>query len=148
MKGDTGFVSPCALLCPNQNPTRADLIDTTQRCGACTSTGSFKHQDERRLRDCGAHGCFAISLASLYLIYKEVDRHGSQQFETVMSATFQDAGLTVADVQTLMSMTLHPAILLAFCHGIHTCIFFTALYYISKFFSSSTKSPISCQHLF
>ncbi|KAF8990095.1 hypothetical protein BDZ89DRAFT_1087269, partial [Hymenopellis radicata] len=26
---------------------------------------------------------------------------------------------------------LHPVILLAFCHGIHTCIFFLALYYIT-----------------
>ncbi|KAF9021688.1 hypothetical protein BDZ89DRAFT_1071227 [Hymenopellis radicata] len=45
-------------------------------------------------------------------------------------STFEDYGLTVADVQSLMSTGLHPVILLAFCHGIHTCIFFVALYYI------------------
>ncbi|KAF9021396.1 hypothetical protein BDZ89DRAFT_1071508 [Hymenopellis radicata] len=44
--------------------------------------------------------------------------------------TFEDYGLTVADVQCLMSTFLHPIILLAFCHGIHTSIFFVALYYI------------------
>ncbi|KAF8874915.1 hypothetical protein CPB85DRAFT_1568372 [Mucidula mucida] len=45
-------------------------------------------------------------------------------------STFEDYGLTVADVQSLMSTNLHPTILLAFCHGIHTCIFFIALYFI------------------
>ncbi|KAF9018059.1 hypothetical protein BDZ89DRAFT_1074311 [Hymenopellis radicata] len=45
-------------------------------------------------------------------------------------STFEDDGYTVADVQSFMSATLHPVILLAFCHGIHTCIFFAALYYI------------------
>ncbi|KAF9036983.1 hypothetical protein BDZ89DRAFT_1061674 [Hymenopellis radicata] len=45
-------------------------------------------------------------------------------------STFEDYGYTVADVQSLMSTDLHPVILLAFCHGIHSCIFFVALYYI------------------
>ncbi len=58
-------------------------------------------------------------------------------------STFEDYGLTVADVQSLMSTNLHPTILLAFCHGIHTCIFFIALYFISRCFSSSTEFPIS-----
>ncbi len=58
-------------------------------------------------------------------------------------STFEDYGLTVADVQSLMPSQLHPTIVLAFCHGIHTCIFSIALYYIGRCFSSSTKSPIS-----
>ncbi|KAF8910246.1 hypothetical protein CPB85DRAFT_1253386 [Mucidula mucida] len=45
-------------------------------------------------------------------------------------STFEDYGLTVGDVQSIMSTELHPLILLAFCHGIHTCSFFIALYYI------------------
>ncbi|KAF8882882.1 Six-hairpin glycosidase-like protein [Mucidula mucida] len=48
--------------------------------------------------------------------------------KTIMS-TFKDYGVTVADVQSLMSTTLHRAILLAFCHGIYTYIFFVALHY-------------------
>ncbi|KAF9050839.1 hypothetical protein BDZ89DRAFT_1032885 [Hymenopellis radicata] len=47
-----------------------------------------------------------------------------------MSPTFEDYGLTVADVQSIMSISLHPIILLAFCHGVYTCVFFVALYYI------------------
>ncbi|KAF8999893.1 hypothetical protein BDZ89DRAFT_1170524 [Hymenopellis radicata] len=47
-----------------------------------------------------------------------------------MSPPWEDYGWTVADVQALMSTSLHPSILLAFCHGIHTSIFFVALYYI------------------
>ncbi|KAF8990036.1 hypothetical protein BDZ89DRAFT_1087302 [Hymenopellis radicata] len=47
-----------------------------------------------------------------------------------MSPPWEDYGLTVADVQSLMSTVLHPTILQAFCHGIHTSIFFLALYYI------------------
>ncbi|KAF9043593.1 hypothetical protein BDZ89DRAFT_1128287 [Hymenopellis radicata] len=47
-----------------------------------------------------------------------------------MSPTFEDYGLTVADDQSIMSVNLHPTILLAFCHGLYTCIFFVALYYI------------------
>ncbi|KAF9027126.1 hypothetical protein BDZ89DRAFT_1160944 [Hymenopellis radicata] len=47
-----------------------------------------------------------------------------------MSPTFEDYGYTVADVQSIMSTDLHPTILLAFCQGIHTCIFFVALHYI------------------
>ncbi|KAF8990487.1 hypothetical protein BDZ89DRAFT_1124392 [Hymenopellis radicata] len=47
-----------------------------------------------------------------------------------MSPSWEDYGLTVADVQSMMSTVLHPIILLAFCHGIHTSIFFLALYYI------------------
>ncbi|KAF9038937.1 hypothetical protein BDZ89DRAFT_1061061 [Hymenopellis radicata] len=47
-----------------------------------------------------------------------------------MSPTFEDYGFTVADVQTIMSTKLHPVILLAFCHGVHTSILFIALYYI------------------
>ncbi|KAF9021392.1 hypothetical protein BDZ89DRAFT_1042818 [Hymenopellis radicata] len=47
-------------------------------------------------------------------------------------STFEDYGLTVADVQSIMSISLHPIILLAFCHGIHTSIFFVALYYITE----------------
>ncbi|KAF9007703.1 hypothetical protein BDZ89DRAFT_1079321 [Hymenopellis radicata] len=45
-------------------------------------------------------------------------------------STFEDYGLTVADVQSIMSISLHPVIFEAFCHGIYTCIFFLALYYI------------------
>lgn len=58
-------------------------------------------------------------------------------------STFEDYGLTVGDVQSIMSTELHPLILLAFCHGIHTCSFFIALYYISRCLSSLTKSPIT-----
>ncbi|KAF8992656.1 hypothetical protein BDZ89DRAFT_1086115 [Hymenopellis radicata] len=47
-----------------------------------------------------------------------------------MLPTFEDYGLTVADAQSIMSINLHPIILLAFCHGIHTSIFFVTLYYI------------------
>ncbi|KAF9046798.1 hypothetical protein BDZ89DRAFT_1058268 [Hymenopellis radicata] len=47
-----------------------------------------------------------------------------------MSPPWEEYGFTVADVQTIMSIELHPIILLAFCHGIHTSIFFIALYYI------------------
>ncbi|KAF9018031.1 hypothetical protein BDZ89DRAFT_1074256 [Hymenopellis radicata] len=47
-----------------------------------------------------------------------------------MLPTFEDEGYTIAHVQSIMSTELHPTILLAFCHGIHTCIFFLALYYI------------------
>ncbi|KAF9025183.1 hypothetical protein BDZ89DRAFT_1135626 [Hymenopellis radicata] len=47
-----------------------------------------------------------------------------------MSPTFEDYGFTVADIQSFMSTYLHPIILLAFCHGMHTSIFFIALYYI------------------
>ncbi|KAF9032480.1 hypothetical protein BDZ89DRAFT_1063381, partial [Hymenopellis radicata] len=46
-----------------------------------------------------------------------------------MSPTFEDYGYTVADIQSLMSSNLHATILFAFCHGIHTCIFFIVLYY-------------------
>ncbi|KAF9050829.1 hypothetical protein BDZ89DRAFT_593162 [Hymenopellis radicata] len=49
----------------------------------------------------------------------EVSKSGA-----IISPTFEDYGLTVANV-------LDPTILLAFCHGIHTSIFFVALYYIS-----------------
>ncbi|KAF9026914.1 hypothetical protein BDZ89DRAFT_1067247 [Hymenopellis radicata] len=49
-----------------------------------------------------------------------------------MSATFKDYGYTVPDVQAVMSATLHPVILLVFCHGIHTCISFDALYHIAQ----------------
>ncbi|KAF8905887.1 hypothetical protein CPB85DRAFT_1437159 [Mucidula mucida] len=45
------------------------------------------------------------------------------------STSFQDAGLTIADVQAVTSSDLHSIILLIFCHGIHTCIFFITLYY-------------------
>ncbi|KAF8910247.1 hypothetical protein CPB85DRAFT_692368 [Mucidula mucida] len=64
------------------------------------------------------------------IAYKDVDCHGCQQSKPIMSPTFEEYGYTVADVQSLMSAGLHPTILLAFCHGIHTCIFFMALYYI------------------
>ncbi|KAF8900188.1 hypothetical protein CPB85DRAFT_163908 [Mucidula mucida] len=47
-----------------------------------------------------------------------------------MSPTLETYGYNVAEVQSIMSANLHPAILLAFCHGIYTCIFFSALYYI------------------
>ncbi|KAF9039601.1 hypothetical protein BDZ89DRAFT_371013 [Hymenopellis radicata] len=47
-----------------------------------------------------------------------------------MSTTFEDYGLTAADVQSIMSANLHPVILLVFCHGIYTCFFFVVLYYI------------------
>ncbi|KAF8994621.1 hypothetical protein BDZ89DRAFT_50533 [Hymenopellis radicata] len=50
--------------------------------------------------------------------------------KTTMSPPWEDYGLTVANVQSGMSINLHPVILLAFCHGIHTSIFFLALYYI------------------
>ncbi|KAF9039591.1 hypothetical protein BDZ89DRAFT_1129212 [Hymenopellis radicata] len=49
-----------------------------------------------------------------------------------MSSTFEDYGLTAADVQALTSLTLHRTILLVFCHGIYTCIFFIALHYIAQ----------------
>ncbi|KAF9007708.1 hypothetical protein BDZ89DRAFT_1168458 [Hymenopellis radicata] len=39
-----------------------------------------------------------------------------------MSPPWEDYGWTVADVQSIMSTQLHPVILLAFCHGIHTSI--------------------------
>ncbi|KAF9028130.1 hypothetical protein BDZ89DRAFT_1066287 [Hymenopellis radicata] len=55
-----------------------------------------------------------------------------------MSPTWEDYGYTVANVQSIMSTELHPKILLVFCHGIHTCIFFVALYYIIE----STAQPI------
>ncbi len=35
---------------------------------------------------------------------------------------FKDYGLTEANVQYILSINLHPVILLVFCHGIHTCI--------------------------
>lgn len=47
-----------------------------------------------------------------------------------MSTTFEDYGLTVADVQSLASANLHSTILLAVGHAIHTCIFVAALFYI------------------
>ncbi|KAF9017104.1 hypothetical protein BDZ89DRAFT_1140981 [Hymenopellis radicata] len=46
--------------------------------------------------------------------------------------TFEDYGLTVADVQSLLSSNLHPRILLTLCHGIYTCIFLAALNYIAE----------------
>lgn len=48
------------------------------------------------------------------------------------STSFQDAGLTIADVQAVTSSDLHSIILLIFCHGIHTCIFFITLYYTCR----------------
>ncbi|KAF9004120.1 hypothetical protein BDZ89DRAFT_1080694 [Hymenopellis radicata] len=47
-------------------------------------------------------------------------------------STFEDSGLTVADVQSLISAHLHPTILLIFCHGIHTYVFFFALCHIAQ----------------
>ncbi|KAF9017322.1 hypothetical protein BDZ89DRAFT_1045188 [Hymenopellis radicata] len=47
-----------------------------------------------------------------------------------MSTTFENDGYSVADVQSIISATLHSTILLVFCHGIHTCVFMVALYYI------------------
>ncbi|KAF9004126.1 hypothetical protein BDZ89DRAFT_624065 [Hymenopellis radicata] len=47
-----------------------------------------------------------------------------------MSTAFEDDGCSVADLQSLTSATLHSTILLVFCHGIHTCVFLVALYYI------------------
>ncbi|KAF8869248.1 hypothetical protein CPB85DRAFT_842988 [Mucidula mucida] len=49
-----------------------------------------------------------------------------------MAPTFEDYGLTVADAQSAMSANLHPRMLLALCHGIYTCIFLVALYYIAE----------------
>ncbi|KAF9025724.1 hypothetical protein BDZ89DRAFT_1135269 [Hymenopellis radicata] len=49
-----------------------------------------------------------------------------------MGPTFEDYGLTVADVQSLLSSNLHPRILLTLCHGIYTCIFLAALNYIAE----------------
>ncbi|KAF9020935.1 hypothetical protein BDZ89DRAFT_257827 [Hymenopellis radicata] len=56
-----------------------------------------------------------------------------------MSTTFEDYGLSVADVQSFMSANLHSEILSAFCHGIHTCIFLVALYYIVQSVYSDRK---------
>ncbi|KAF9009285.1 hypothetical protein BDZ89DRAFT_1143865 [Hymenopellis radicata] len=56
-----------------------------------------------------------------------------------MSPPWEDYGWTVADVQSLMSTYLHPVILLAFCHGIHTSILFVALYYIIESTQSIRK---------
>ncbi len=75
--------------------------------------------------------------------YKDVDCHGCQQSKPIMSPTFEEYGYTVAEVQAMMSVNLHPTILLAFCHGMHTCIFFIALYFISKSFSSLAKESTS-----
>ncbi len=52
-----------------------------------------------------------------------------------MSTTFEDSGLSVVDVQSVLSATLNSLILFIFCHGIHTCIFVVGLYYISEIFS-------------
>ncbi|KAF9038928.1 hypothetical protein BDZ89DRAFT_1110222 [Hymenopellis radicata] len=56
-----------------------------------------------------------------------------------MSPPWEDYGFTVADVQSLMSTELHPTILLAFCHGIHTSILFITLYYIIESTQSTRK---------
>ncbi|KAF9024906.1 hypothetical protein BDZ89DRAFT_1135731 [Hymenopellis radicata] len=56
-----------------------------------------------------------------------------------MSTTFEDYGLSVADVQSLMSAALNSAILFVFCHGTHTCIFLVALYYIVQSAHSDRK---------
>ncbi|KAF9026906.1 hypothetical protein BDZ89DRAFT_1134489 [Hymenopellis radicata] len=56
-----------------------------------------------------------------------------------MSTTFEDSGLSVADVQSLMSAELNGPILFFFCHGIHTCIFLVALHYIVQSAHSDRK---------
>ncbi|KAF9026910.1 hypothetical protein BDZ89DRAFT_1134491 [Hymenopellis radicata] len=56
-----------------------------------------------------------------------------------MSTTFEDSGLSVADVQSLISGNLNSVILFVFCHGIHTCIFLVALYYIVQSAHSDRK---------
>ncbi|KAF9021384.1 hypothetical protein BDZ89DRAFT_1071473 [Hymenopellis radicata] len=56
-----------------------------------------------------------------------------------MSPPWEDYGLTIADVQSIMSTELHSTILQAFCHGIHTSIFSVALYYIIESMQSIRK---------
>ncbi len=60
-----------------------------------------------------------------------------------MAPTFEDYGLTVADAQSAMSANLHPRMLLALCHGIYTCIFLVALYYIGNEHAFITTSGLT-----
>ncbi|KAF9026902.1 hypothetical protein BDZ89DRAFT_1161031 [Hymenopellis radicata] len=49
-----------------------------------------------------------------------------------MSSALQQLGLSVADAQYLLATHLHSTILFVFCHGIHTVVFFVALYYANR----------------
>ncbi|KAF8899674.1 hypothetical protein CPB85DRAFT_1439900 [Mucidula mucida] len=50
-----------------------------------------------------------------------------------MSSIIEDSGYTIAEAQySFKHGMLHSTILFAFCHAIHTCIYFLALHYIAS----------------
>ncbi|KAF9038945.1 hypothetical protein BDZ89DRAFT_391525 [Hymenopellis radicata] len=49
-----------------------------------------------------------------------------------MSSILEEFGLTEADARYIFQTQLYTDILFIFCHAIHTCVFFVALYYTVK----------------
>ncbi|KAF9020621.1 hypothetical protein BDZ89DRAFT_1138548 [Hymenopellis radicata] len=48
-----------------------------------------------------------------------------------MTSTIEQYGLTVPEVQHFLSAHFHCTLVFIFCHAVHTCVYFFALYYIA-----------------
>ncbi len=49
-----------------------------------------------------------------------------------MTSTIEQYRLTIPEVQHILSAHFHCTLVFIFCHAIHTCVYFVALYYIGN----------------